>query len=355
MASDKDKEPNRPERAELVFRNTMAAFLLILFVAVLWCGKDYVRTPAPKTIVVYAFSTMEETLNDGIFPAFQRRWQEKAGERVELVATFAGSGAITDKIIHRVPAEVAVLSSQLDALRLMKTGAVSSAALKDLPQGGVLTRSPFVIVVREGNPKGIAELADLAAEGTSLLHADPTTSGAAQWSILAEYGSALRATGDRDRAYEQLLGVWRNVTARSASARAARAEFESGVGDAFVTYEQDAIGNPSRPGVAGEIVYPRSTVMSEQTAVKLEANVTVRQRALVDAFFEFLWSREAQRIFVDYGFRSPIEELNQGNPQLGEVAEPFSLDELGGPAAVERDVLRTVWRDRVLRELAMNP
>ena len=37
-------------------------------------------------------------------------------------------------------------------------------------------------------------------------------------------------------------------------------------GDAFVTYEQDAIGNPSHQSLAGEVVYPRSTILSEQTA-----------------------------------------------------------------------------------------
>lgn len=351
MANGTDKEQVRPERTELLFRNVMAFVLVALLLTVLWCGKDYVHRPAPKTIVVYAFSTMEEALHDGVFPAFRKRWLAETGDQVELVATFAGSGAITDKILQRVPAEIAVLSSQLDALRLIKTGAVSASAWKELPHGGVLTRSPFVIVVREGNPLGIGELADLARPGTAIVHADPTTSGAALWSILAEYGSALRVTGDPDRAYAQLLGIWKNVTVRTASARAARAEFESGVADAFVTYEQDAIATPARAAVAGQILYPTSTVLSEQTAVKLENNVTVRQRALVDAFFEFLWSREAQQIFVEYGFRSPIEELNRDNPKLGAVAEPFTLDQLGGARTVEREILRAVFRDRVLSEL----
>jgi sulfate transport system substrate-binding protein len=206
-------------------------------------------------------------------------------------------------------------------------------------------------VVREGNPKNIRDFADLAAEGTSVLHTDPTTSGSAQLSILAEYGSAFLRTGDPEEAFAQLLGIWKNVTAQAASARAARTEFGNGTGDALITYEQDAIGTPARRPIAGEIIYPRSTVICEHTAVTLDKNVTDRQRRLVDAFFEFLWSRQAQQIFVDYGFHSPVEELNPADSKLGMVELPFTLQSLGGPRRAQREILDAVWRDRVLPEL----
>lgn len=350
MSYQADEKP-RPERAEQGFRYTVVAILAALLVAALWYGKDDVPPPPPRTIVLYAFSTIEEALKDGVFPAFQERWQAEKDGRVEFVSTFAGSGAITEDIVRRIPAEIAVLSSQLDAQRLVRRGVVFQSAREGIPHGGVLTRSPFVIVVREGNPKGITGFESLAEPGTALLHADPATSGGAQWAILAEYGSALRATGDRDRAYAQLLGTWRNVTAQVASARATRSEFERGAGDAYVTYEQDVIAKPSRERPPFEIVYPRSTIVSEQTAVKLERNVTAGQRALVDAFFGFLWSRQAQQIFVSYGFRSPIEELNQDDSRFRAVEEPFTLDDLGGPNEAEREILRGVFRDRVLSEL----
>lgn len=75
--------------------------------------------------------------------------------------------------------------------------------------------------------------------------------------------------------------------------------------------------------------------------VRLDKNVTESQRPLIDAFVEFLWSRQAQQIFVDYGFRSPIEELNQVNPHFGVIESRFTLDSLGGPRQAQRTVARS--------------
>jgi len=343
------QETEKPAGGERLFRSVMAALIGGAFLALIWIGKDVIRPAPTRTIVVYAFSTMEDALNDGVFPAFQEKWRDETGERVEIVATFAGSGAVTTRILERIPAEVAILSSQLDVVRLLDAGVLSAAALKEAPYGDVLARTPFVLVVREGNPKGVHDYADLARSGVEVLHADPATSGAAQWSILAAYGSALRRTGDPERAYEQLLGLWRNVTLQVASARLARLELEKGVGDVLITYEQDVIGHPSRRPVAGEIVYPPSTILSEPAAVRLDKNVTGGQRVLVGAFFDFLWSYEAQQIFVAYGFRSPLPELEAAGPVP--IEDLFTLDDLGGPRQATREILDGVWHRRVLEEL----
>ena len=45
---------------------------------------------------------------------------------------------------------------------------------------------------------------------------------------------------------------------------------------------------------------------------------------------QFLWSEEAQRIFVKYGFRSATEALNAANPGFGRIADPFRIADFGG-------------------------
>lgn len=65
-------------------------------------------------------------------------------------------------------------------------------------------------------------------------HPDPLTSGGAQWAILAEYGEALHEGRDPQ---QELLGIWRNVVAQASSARAARTQYESGFGDALITWD----------------------------------------------------------------------------------------------------------------------
>ena len=82
---------------------------------------------------------------------------------------------------------------------------------------------------------------------SKLIHPDPVSSGGAQWSILAIYGSELvksekqSGEADRARALQMLQAVWRNVISTPGSAREARTQFESGYGDALITYELEGL------------------------------------------------------------------------------------------------------------------
>ena len=154
-----------------------------------------------------------------------------------------------------MPAQVALLSLELDAERLAKAGVIAAGSWRRLPHGGVVNRTPFVLVVRQGNPKGIHDFSDLARPGVRVVHPDPLTSGGANWAILAEYGAGRprrRPGGPAARpATGPCAGVWRNVVAQAASARAARTQFENGFGDVLVTYEQDVLKDAARGHAAG--------------------------------------------------------------------------------------------------------
>jgi sulfate transport system substrate-binding protein len=309
------------------------------------------RGSQPRTIVVYGFSILGEVMNEGVLPAFQAGWQERHGERVEFATSFAGSGTITNQMILGVPADLAILSLELDALRLAEAGVLAGPTWSELPHAGVLNRSPFIILVRPGNPKAIHDFADLARPGIGVVHPDPLTSGAAQWAILAEYGSALRQTGDPERAYQQLLGIWRNVVAQSASARGARTQFESGFGDALITYEQEAIYDQARGRLQAGIVYPASTILSEHIVVTLDRNIQSDEEQLIQAFVEFLWGDQAQQVFVAHGFRSVIESLNAANPDFRVIDDPFTVADLGGWPQAKAEIIDRLWRGQVLEEI----
>ena len=289
-------------------------------------------------------------MNSGIFPAFQTEWKARTGEDIEFISSFAGSGTITNQIILGVPAEVAILSLELDALRLVENGVLSGPTWQELPNHGVVNTTPFIILVRANNPQGITGFAGLARPGIGVIHPDPLTSGGAQWAILAEYGSVLLTGGSAAEARDQLLGIWRNVVAQAASARAARTQFENGFGDALITYEQEAIWDMQRGKLTAEVVYPESTILSEHTVVLIDKNITPAQLDLVDAFVAFLWSDTAQRIFVEYGFRSVNDSLNAANPSFGKIGRPFTVSDLGGWAAAKREIIEAVWKQTVLPE-----
>lgn len=317
----------------------------------LWPWLPFARSAPQRTLVLYGFSILGEVMNEGVFPAFQEEWAAQTGEEVEFISAFASSGTVTNQMIMGVPAEVAILSLELDALRLVEHGVLSGPTWKSLPHEGVVNRTPFIILVRPDNPKQINDFHDLTRPDVGVVHPDPLTSGGAQWAILAEYGSITMQGGDETAAYDQLLGIWRNVVAQAASARATRTQFESGFGDALITYEQELVRDRARGRLAAEPVYPHSTILSEHTVVVLERNIAPEQQDLVNAFVAFLWSEKAQRIFVEYGFRSVDESLNDANPDFGVIPVPFVVADLGGWVAARDNIVTAIWKERVIPEL----
>jgi len=325
-----------------------AAAALLVYAVIPWLPVKGAKHP-PRTIVLYGFSILGEALNRGVFPEFQKDWRTKTGETVELVSSFAGSGTVTNQILMGVPAEVALLSLELDAMKLAAAGVVPTNSWKSLPHAGVVNRTPFVILVRRGNPRNIRDFQDLAAPGNRVVHPDPLTSGGANWAIVAEYGAGYRAAGGGpEGGFRLLLGVWKNVVAQAASARAARTQFENGFGDSLVTYEQEALFDKSRGKLTSDIVYPRSTVFSEHTLVRIDRNIPHRDRALVDAFVGFLWSERAQAAFSRYGFRSVDEGSNTG---FARIEDGFSIADFGGWSKAKKEIVDGVWKARVLKEL----
>lgn len=325
----------------------------MLFLYAVWPWLPGVRDTSVRTVVVYGFSILGEVMNRDIFPAFQQEWLARTGERVEFISSFAGSGTITNQIVFGVPAEVAVLSLELDALRLVEADVVPGPVWKDRPYQGILNRTPFIILVRQGNPKAISDFADLARPGIQVVHPDPLTSGGANWAIVAEYGAGqCLFPGDPDGGRQLLLGIWRNVAAQAASARAARTQFENGFGDALITYEQEALWDKARGRLQAEIVYPRCTILSEHMVVVIDKNLTSEpQRRLVKAFVDFLWSESAQRIFVEYGFRSVKEALNDENEAFGQIDEPLLISDFGGWSRAKKEIIDEIWKGKILQEL----
>src|SRR5882757_5598756 len=117
-----------------------------------------------RTITVYGFSIMKEALEKEIYPAFKAKWKQEHGEDIEFVSSFAGSETVTNQIIQGAPADLAILSIERDADRLVENKA-SPANWHDSPNKGIVNKTPFVILVRTGNPKGIRDFADLGKPG----------------------------------------------------------------------------------------------------------------------------------------------------------------------------------------------
>ncbi len=328
--------------------------LLALIVANACLPKPLSETGGGVNITLYGFSIMKEPLEKAVFPAFVAKAKAEHGIDIRFTSSFAGSETITNQILQGVKAQIAILSIERDAQRLKQTGFVTSD-WHALPQKGIVNKTPFVILVRKGNPKDIHDFSDLSKPGIKLIHPDPISSGGAQWSLLAMYGSELvkseKQTGvtDRARALQTLQAIWRNVISTPASAREARTTFELGNGDALVTYELDGLLMKQASAKAdAEIVIPEATIFSEHPAVVIDRNVSAMDRPVIDAFMQYLWSEEAQRAFVKFNFRSATSDaLSQENKELATIKYPFTVDYFGGWDKAYPEIIEGVFRDQV--------
>jgi sulfate/thiosulfate transport system substrate-binding protein len=338
-------------------RTLILALTLLVLLAVNACLP---KSPSESggggiNITVYGFSIMKESLEKAIFPAFTAKVKREHGLDVTFTSSFAGSETVTNQIITGVKAQIAILSIERDAQRLKDHKDITSD-WHNLPQKGIVNKTPFVILVRKGNPKGIHDFADLAKPGVKVIHPDPNSSGGAQWSILAIYGSELvrseKQSGepDRARALQTLQAIWRNVISTGVtpgSAREARATFESGYGDALITYELEGL-LLKQTGAPVEIVVPEATIFSEHPAVVIDRSVSAADRPVIDAFMQYLWSDEAQRAFVKYHFRSSTNEaLTQENKELATIKYPFTVDYFGGWNRAYPEIIDGIFREQV--------
>ncbi len=307
------------------------------------------------TITLYGFSIMKESLEKAIFPGFTARWKQLHGQEVRFQSSFAGSETVTNQILQGAPAEVAVLSIERDAQRL-KSGGFATSDWQSFPSRGFVNKTPFIIIVRKGNPKGIRDFPDLGKPGIKLIHPDPVSSGGAQWSVLAIYGSELKKSEvdsteqDKARALQTLRSIWRNVISTPGSAREARTTFELGNGDALITYELEALLMKDANAPI-DIVIPRSTIFSEHPAVVIDKNVASDKRQVIDAFMQYLWSDEAQQAFVKFHFYSTTNDaFNQANTGFGHIEFPLTIDYFGGWDRAYPEVIEGVFQKQVQKK-----
>ncbi len=299
----------------------------------------------PVRLVVYAFSTQEEVLTQDIFPAFEKVWETETGRDLTIEGVFGPSGTLAGQINLGAPADVALLSNE-QHVNWLKIGRRVGQETKPV----VVSTTPMVIVTRPGNPMGITAYRDLASPGLRLLHADPRTSGAGDWAVLAEYGSALLESGDQETAQSQLKAIWDNVRLLAPSARATVTLFELGAGDALVTYEQDALLAMTR-GVPLDIVVPPRTIVAQHVAVIVDANVTSAERPVAQAFVRYLLSNAGQMAFTDYHQRPSHLKSDTFPPMV----DPFTTEELGGWSRAYGELVQALWQMEIEPHLKLEP
>ena len=255
---------------------------------------------------------------------FVAKWLADTGQSVTVQMSHGGSGSQARAVIDGLNADVVTLALAWDIDNIQQISRRLPASWQErLPNNSSPYTSTIVFLVREGNPKGIADWPDLLGEGLEIITPNPKTSGGARWNYLAAWGFALERAlgGDLDRLAsvppnelaaaqaeaETFVGeLYRRVPVQDTGARAATNTFvQRGIGDVLLAWENEALLAEREMGAdAFDIVRPSVSVLAEPPVALIDSVVDRKgTRAVAEAYIDYLYSIEGQDIAARNFFR----------------------------------------------------
>jgi sulfate/thiosulfate-binding protein len=284
------------------------------------CGGDAGGSSDKVTLALVAYSTPQEAYEQ-IIQAFQ---ETPEGENIEFTTSFGGSGDQSRAVESGLPADIVAFSLEPDMTRVVNAGIVAEDWNAD-EHNGMVTDSVVVIATREGNPKNLTSWESLTAPGVEVITPNPFTSGGARWNVLAAYGAASDVGADQAAGVAYLNALFANVPVQDDSARKSLQTFAGGKGDAILAYENEAIF-ANQNGQELEYTVPDETILIENPVAVTETSEHPEE---AQAFLDFLRSEDAQRIFLENGYR-PVNEDVAAEGAFPEPSGLFTIADLGG-------------------------
>ena len=319
------------------FRRQVATAALVTSAAMVLaaCGSSSGSTgsggSSPSVqLALVAYSTPQAAYAK-IIKAFQATPQ---GQNITFTQSYGASGDQSRAVAAGLKADIVNFALQPDITRLVTANIVAADWNTDQYKG-MITKSVVVIGVRKGNPKGIKTWTDLTKPGVQVITANPFTSGGARWNVMAAYGAVSSKGADKQAGIDYLHALFKNVPVQDDSARKALQTFTGGKGDAFLSYENEAIFAQAN-GQAVDYVVPDSTILIENPAA---VTSTSKHPKEAKEFLDFLHSAAAQQIFADAGYRPVLAGIADG--KFPTPANLFTIADLGGWTLVTKDFFDT--------------
>jgi sulfate transport system substrate-binding protein len=312
-----------------MFRTLGLALIALLLVASGCGGQSSAsgNSGGSGKLTLVAYSTPEEAYKR-LIPAFNKTAE---GKGVSFSQSYASSGEQSRAVEGGLPADVVEFSLEPDMTRLVDAGLVDEGWNRN-EHKGMVTESVVVFMVRKGNPKGIEDWDDLVTGDVEVLEPNPFTSGGAKWNIMAAYGAQLEKGRSPKEAEQYLAELFENVPVLDKSARESLQTFSSGKGDVLLGYENEAI-LAQQKGEDIDYVVPDQTILIENPVA---ATTEAKDPELAQKFVNFLHTPEAQKLFVDTGYR-PVVKDTPGADRFPEPADLFEITEFGGWEEVNAD------------------
>ncbi len=165
---------------------------------------------------------------------------------------------------------------------------------------------------------------------------NPFSSGSAKWNLLAPYATKSEGgkNADTGLAYISKL-VTEHIKVQPKSGREASETFLQGTGDVLLSYENEALFLESE-GEKVEHVTPPSTFKIENPVAVLKGS---KNLAAAEAFRDYLYTPEAQRLWAEAGFR-PVDATvaKEFASNFPEPDKLWTIDDLGGWPSVDSDL-----------------
>ena len=263
--------------------------------------------PAPVTLLNVSYDPTRELYSE-FNAAFAKHWKAQTGQDVTIKQSHGGSGKQARSVIDGIDADVVTLALAGDIDALYKTGGlIPQDWQKRLPHNSSPYTSTIVLVVRQGNPKGIKDWDDLVKPGISVITPNPKTSGGARWNYLAAWEFAKRKYGGEAKAKEFVKKLYENVPVLDTGARGSSVTFaQRNQGDVFISWENEAHLLEKEFGNKVDIVYPSISILAEPPVTLVDKNVERKgTRKVAEAYLNYLYTDEGQDI-AGKNFYRPI-------------------------------------------------
>ena len=309
-------------------------------------NKLFNKVEGNPTITLAYTCVTEKLITKDLIPAFQKYWFDKTGQLVDFQIGYALPDF--DTVATSVGGKLVQVLMMSSSSNTESRGYIHTkwynTANKD-----VVYSIPQVFLVRKGNPLRIKTFADLTIPGVRVLHVNPLLgNGAGFWPVFAFYGSALKESevtqGKKDyqAADEQLQKIQANSFSEMREYPPLVKLFAKGTGDVLVCVESLAL-NTVKTNHNVEIVVPPFTVNNDFSVTTLDRNIGTGEREVVDAFVDFLFTKEVQEMAARRGYRPSDPEVLASHPEFKELIHPFPLSYIGEQTATKKQVILEKW------------
>ncbi|GHG97145.1 sulfate ABC transporter substrate-binding protein [Pseudodonghicola xiamenensis] len=272
---------------------------------------------------------------------FRDWWASQGHEEVTLRQSHGGSGGQARSVIDGLEATVVTLALSADISAIAeRTGKIPADWQTRLPHNSSPYTSTIVFLVRDGNPKAIADWDDLTRDDVQVITPNPKTSGGARWNFMAAWAWALKEhDGDEQAARDYMTALFHNVPVLDTGARGATNTFtQRGIGDVLLAWENEAFLALAEQGDAAfDIVVPSVSVLAEPPVTLVDGNIrSDAQRAAAEAYLTHLYSPEAQALALRNFYRAwDTSAASEEDISRFPAVERLSIDAFGGWALVQ--------------------